>query len=180
MAYATLEILGNRVRADLDRCYGNRPARLRETLQQLLLVMLTADVPEPLRELADSRSVRGLATHLRALAAHLQNESHLPEALCARYRYKLSLARALSRYRISRRAWNYFHDLAAELDWTPALHVPLVGYEKLPWHDDLEKSFVDMEVILDTLALEGMLISALEAYLSPRKPRRKGYEVYGI
>jgi hypothetical protein len=180
MAYATLEILANRLRDDMDRCCAGRPARLRERLGQLLAVLVTAEPPEALVELADSGRARGMTTHLAALVAHLQNRSRLPEALCARYRYKLSQPAAMRRYRVSRRAWDYFHDLAAELDWPPALHVPLVAYDRYPWHDGLEEALVEMEVILDTIALEDMLIGALEAYLSPRKPRRKGYEVYGI
>ncbi len=34
--------------------------------------------------------------------------------------------------------------------------------------------------MLDGLALESMLLPALEGYLSPRKAKRKGYEVYGV
>jgi len=180
MAYAALEVLADRVRRDLEKHFAGRRARVRENLRRLLHLILTADVPEPLAELADSAEVRGLQTHLHALERYLQDECLIPEALCARYKYRTSEARARRRYKVSNRAWDYFHGLARELDWTPELHVPLIEYERYPWHDDLEEHFVSLEVMLDSYALQGMLISALEAYLSPRRPRRKGYEVYGI
>jgi hypothetical protein len=180
MAYATLEILADRVRRDLEGRFGPRSARLDEALRLLLEMLLTARAPGALEELAASGQVRGLRTHLRQLEAHLRADSRLPEALCARYKYKTSEARARRRYRISGRAWGYFHHLAAEARWNVDLRVPLISYEKLPWHDDLEQRYVALDVILDSAALEGMLVCALEAYLSPRAPRRKGYEVYGV
>ena len=71
----------------------------------MLWLLVTADVPEPLERLARSGEVRGLATHLAALAGHLQAESRLPEALCARYKYKTSERNARRRYAIAPRAW---------------------------------------------------------------------------
>ena len=52
-----------------------------------------------------------------------------------------------------------------------------MAYEKYPWHDALEEQFIELEALLDMNALEGMLISALEAYLAPKRTRRKGYEI---
>jgi hypothetical protein len=46
--------------------------------------------------------------------------------------------------------------------------------------DEREERETLVEVRLDPLALEAMVLSVLEGYLSPRKDRRKGYEVYGI
>ncbi|MHC4982399.1 MAG: hypothetical protein ACYTF6_04425 [Planctomycetota bacterium] len=180
MAYAALEVLAGKVRDDLERFFEGRPARLKESLNQLVLLMLTAQTPEALKELAESGEVRGLHTHVSALERYLKNECQLPEALCARYKYRTSKYRARRRYKVSDRAWDYFHDLARELDWSLDLSVPLINYEKHAWHDDLEERFVSLEVLLDTHALQGMLISALEAYLSPRRPGRKGYEIYGV
>ena len=180
MAYATLEVLAGRVREDLERYFQNRRARLAERLRQLLRLLLTAEIPEGLAELACSGEARGLQTHLKVLEKHLRTESQLPEALCARYKYRTSESQARKRYRVSKRTWDYFHELAKELDWKADLQVPLVAYQNYPWHDELEERFVELEVILDTRALEGMLICALEGYLSPRKPRRKGHEIYGI
>ncbi len=180
MAYATMEVLAGRVREDLERVFGGRPAVLADGLQQLLELLVTAQVPQALEDLIESGEVRGLQTHVRALAKHLRTDSRLPEALCARYRYKTSQAAARKRNRVSARTWDYLHRLAKELDWDLALHLPLIPYEDHAWHDELEEGFVDVEVVLDSQALEGMLIYALEGYLSPRRPRRKGYEVYGI
>ncbi len=180
MRYAALEILGNRVREDLERYFTNCPAKLRKNLQHLLYMLLTAEIPQGLEALAGSGEIRGLATHLRALVRHLQHHSRLPRGLCARYKYRNSEAQVLRRYKISPRTWNYFHDLAKELQWNGDLHVPQISYEKYPWHDELEERFIELEVLLDAHALEGMLLAALEAYLSPRKSRRKGYEICGI
>jgi hypothetical protein len=180
MAYATLELLARRVGADLEAYFQARPAKLKACLRHVLSLLVTAEAPEELERLAAGGEVRGLRTHLDALASHLQDESRLPEALCARYKYRTAEARARKRYRISRRSWDYLHALAKQLGWSPDLRVPLIDYDNYPWHDELEKEFVSVEVVLEARALEGMLIYALEAYLSPRPPRRKGYEVYGI
>ena len=180
VAYAELEILADAVRGDVEAYHEGRPARRADALEGLLRLLLTAETPASLAGLAASGEVRGLRTHLRALEKHLRKRSRLPEALCARYKYGASETEALRRYDVGRRTWRYFHDLARELDWDPALHVPMVPYEGIGWHDALEERFVEQVVVLDAQALEGMLIAALEAYLSPRRPRRKGYEVYGV
>jgi hypothetical protein len=180
MAYATLEVLAGRVRQDLERLFQGRRAALAEGLRDLLRLLLTAEAPPPLEALAESGEVRGLQTHLRVLASHLQTESRLPEALCARYRYNMSELKARSRYGVAPRTWDYVHRLAKELGWDLHVHVPLIQYADYAWHDELEEKLVDVEVVLDGQALEGMLLYALEGYLSPRRPRRKGYEVYGI
>jgi hypothetical protein len=180
MSMTQLEKLTHRVRDDLEGYFQERWSRLRVSLRWLLELLVTARTPEALANLADSGDIRGLRTHLRTLERYLREESTLPEALCARYFYKLSEPRSRSQYKIRPRTWAYVHKLAREVDWNPALSIPLIPYETFPWHDALEERFVDLEVVLDSLALEGMLISALEGYLSPRSKRRKGYEVYGI
>lgn len=181
MAFAALEILVDRVRSDLVGHFNGRPARRRAALEGLLKLLVTAETPPHLAGLTNGgEQIRGLRTHLSALERHLQYHSQLPEALCARYKYKHSQARTIERYSIGRRTWAYFHELARELEWEPDLHIPQISYEHFDWHDELEERFARVEVILDSLALEGMLLSALEGYLSPRKARRKGYEVYGV
>ena len=180
MAIATLKHLAGRVREDLEGHFAGRPAQLAERLREVLDLIVTAETPEPLEALARSGRVRGLTTHLNALAEHMETQSRLPEALCARYKYRISEAKARKRYKISRGTWRYMHDLAGELAWQPELHISLMSYETYPWHDELEQRHMSVEVMLDHRALEGMLLCALEAYLSPRQSRRKGYEVYGL
>jgi hypothetical protein len=180
MAYAALEVLAGKVREDLERFFQNRRSGLREHLGGLLTTLLTAEAPESLAHLAAGGEARGLPTHLRRLEKYLQGESRLPEAICARYHYKVPEHRARRRYRVAPRAWAYVHALVKELDWNPDIRVGQIAYESFPWHDELEKRHVEMEVFVESQALEGMLLSALEAYLSPRGRRRKGYEVYGL
>ena len=180
MAFATLEILADKVRLDLARHFDGRPARLAEHLRGLLETLLTAEAPAPLAYLATSGEIRGLRTHLATLTRHLQTASRLPQALCARYKYRSAETQVRRRYGIRPRAWRYFHRLAAELNYSPRLQVPGIAYERFGWHDELEERFVEQEVVVEALALEGLLICALEGYLSPRPSRRKGYEVYGI
>ncbi|MBN1942367.1 MAG: hypothetical protein JW849_03640 [Phycisphaerae bacterium] len=180
MSLTQLEKLTGRVRDDLENYFQDRWSRLRVSLRWVLELLATTRTPEALVSLAESGEARGLRTHVQTLERYLREESSLPEALCARYNYKLSEPRSRTLYKISRRAWAFVHRLAKEIDWDPALNIPQIPYETLPWHDTLEERFVDVEVVLDSLALEGMLISALEGYLSPRPQRRKGYEVYGV
>ncbi len=83
VGYATLEILVERVRNDLQRNLDTKPARLRQALHSLLDLLVTAESPADLTELAtNGHSIRGLRTHLTALERHLQDNSQLPEALC--------------------------------------------------------------------------------------------------
>ncbi len=178
MALATLEKLARNVTDDLSGYFGNRRAAKHAALGRLLNMLVTAETPPELSALAGD--IRGLSTHLRRLEKHLKDDSRLPEAVCARYKYKVPTSRALARYKVSGRVWEYFHDLAREVNFNPELNVPLISYENYPWHDELQERFVAMEVMLNSSALESMLICALEAYLSPRGSRRKGYEIYGI
>lgn len=185
MAYARLERLSSRVAGDLERHFEGRPARLREALGWLLRLMVTSEVPDELRRLAkggrSKRSrIRGLRTHLKELEAHLGGHARLPECLCARYKYRLSEARARKLYRVADRDWSFVHALARRVGWSLDLQVPFINYEEYGWHDPLEESFVNVEVALDPEALDGMLVCILEAYLSPKPSRRKGYEVYGV
>jgi len=180
MAYTELERLTEIVRNDLEGYFGNRRTRRREALQWLLELLMTARVPEALEALARSGEVRGLRTHLRVLSEYLREQSKLPEALCARYKYRLSESRACRQFPVRQSAWGYVHRLARDADRALAIAVPQIAYASLDWHDALEERFVNVEAVLETHALEGMLVSALEAYLSPRPQRRKGYEVYGV
>ncbi|MBN1555766.1 MAG: hypothetical protein JXA11_13560 [Phycisphaerae bacterium] len=180
MSQTQLEKLTERVRGDLEEYFQDRWSRLRVGLRWLLEFLVTARPPEALTNLADSGAARGLRTHLGNLQQYLREECTLPEALCARYFYKLSEPRSRTLYKVRPRTWAYVHRLAKEVDWDPAVNLPLIPYDTLDWHDALEEQFVDLEVVLDSLAVEGMLISALEGYLSPRSKRRKGYEVYGV
>lgn len=180
MAYTDLEKLAAQVQEDLEGFFQSRRVKLRESLSRLLELLMTTRIPEALAELAGSGEVRGLRTHLKALESYLRENSYIPEAFCSRYKYKISESQARSRYKVSKGAWGYVHRLAKDVGWDPALNVPLIPYEKYRWHDALEERFVNVEVVLDTHALEGMLVSAMEGYLSPRRTKRKGYEVYGI
>jgi hypothetical protein len=158
MARTELQNLTERVRDDIE-CHVSGLAARRKLLQDLLTALATARPGGRLAELAEHGECRGLATHLRALLEHLREASQLPEALAGRYLYKLSPSRAMQLYRTPRSAWDAFHALADELDWDPV---------------------IQQEVMLDAAALESMLIAAMEAYLAPRKSRRKGYEIYGL
>ncbi len=180
MATAKVERLANRVRADIEELFSTQPAKRQEYLRLLLETIVTAEPPEALEALAGEGSARGLRTYLRRLEKYLKTMSCLPEAICSRFKYRSSQLQVMSGYRISRRAWDYFMGLAKDVDWDPELQVPVIRYESLPWHDQLEEEVVHVEVVLDARALEGMVVSALEGYLSPKGRHRKGYEVYGI
>lgn len=180
MACSTLEKYLRPVRDDLDLHFQARRKRRAVHLRHLLELLLRAEPPAALQRLAEGGEVRGLSTHLSRLLGHLQNTSRLPEALCARYRYGLSEAQARQAYPLPDRDWQLAHDLAAEVAWDLPAQAGTIDYERLVWHDALEESLVAVEVVLDSRALEQMLVSCLEGYLSPRLPRRKGYEVYGL
>ena len=180
MAISKVEKLANVARADLETSFAGQPTKRRRSLRQMPELLATAKLPEGLESLAADGAIRGLATHLRNLKEYLQKESCLPEAICARFKYHSSLPQVLSSYRLSRRTWNFFLSLAKETDWDPEIQVPLIPYESLEWHDQLEEGVIHVEVMLDTRALEGMVVLALEGYLSPKQQHRKGYEIYGI
>lgn len=178
MASTTLVRLATRVDKDLSELCGAAQGRLKEARSRLLYMLLTAGPADELLSRMNGDAVRGLRTHVHALAEHLANRSALPEALCAHYRYQQSCNRVLDYYRVRQADWQYVHRLARQCGAELEALTATVPYERLDWHDELERRLVRVQMVLDPRALDDILVCALEAYLSPR--RRKGYEVYGI
>lgn len=169
-----LRPVGQSIESD---CAG-QPARKRRAEQLLVSLLATAEVPAELEEMVSDRSVRGLRSGMAALTNFIHERSFLPEALCAHYRYRQSKRRVMARYHVSKSEWAFVHRLARNADVDMATLSRTIRYEDLCWHDTLEAEIVSVQVVLDPRALEDMVVSALEAYLSPKK--RKGYEVFGI
>jgi len=180
MPYSRLERLATRLRTDLEMVHDGHGKELKPSLGTLLDLLITAEVPPLLETLVRRSKLHGFKTHLRSLERHLQEDSHLPECLCARYKYKVSETKARRRFRIGDRDWRYIHALAQDLGRDLDLLIPFIQYEFFHWHDVLEQDLVTLEVILDPRALDDLLVCALEGYLSPKLNRRKGYEVYGL
>ena len=172
------EKLAASVRRDLERHFRGRNRLLRRNLEALLRMLITASVPPSLEDLACE--VRGLRSHLAALERHLRNDPGLPAALFARYRYRQPEPQARRRHEVTDGEWRLVHDLAREVGRNLEVLVPALDGVRHRWHDRLEEEFSRVEVMLYEEALTDMLVCALEGYLSPRRSRRKGYEVYGI
>ena len=170
--------LADPVRRLLEERFRGKPAQLREALSSLLVAVIAAEPVDDLDALAFE--VRGLKGRLDQLMRYLRTGSRLPEALCAHYEYGQSQAAARKEWGVGEEEWRYIHDLArdtgAHLDLTYLTH----DFSFYDWHGDLEQRFVSVDVFMDRRALEDLLIAAVEAYLSPRKGKRKGYEVVGI
>lgn len=81
---------------------------------------------------------------------------------------------------INEKDWNLIHQLAREAGLSLALLYTSGRIVNLPWLDALEEDMSGVMVSLDSNALDDMLLSTLEGFLSPRSGRRKGYEVYGL
>jgi len=162
----------------IEKDCAGQPARKRRAEQLLVSLLVTAEMPPELEETASDSTVRGLRGNMAALADFVRQDSYLPEALCAHYRYRQGKRRVLARYRVSKSEWSFVHQLARDAGIDMTAFSRTITYEDLCWHDTLEAEIVSVQVVLDPRALEDMVVCALEAYLSPKK--RKGYEVFGI
>jgi hypothetical protein len=133
--------------------------------------------------LAENRAVRGLKKHLRLLCRYMEAESHLPLAVCAHYKFDMPIRLALRRYCVRKSDWKLVHDLAFAYGLDTDLYIRGTAlYQKGvgDWHDDLERDLIRVQVSLEKSALDEILVTCLEGYLSPRMGRKKGYEVYGL
>lgn len=153
---------------------------LNESRKALLLLLLTAHIPDTIKYLMIEHRIRGLNTRITRLYRYLRKFSNVPEAFCARYKYKMSVHRVMRRYNISERTWNYIHNLSKETDFELDIQLPNMDFRKFKWHERLEEHQVFTDIILDPRALNDMLVAIYEGYLAPRKKRRKGCEVYGF
>jgi hypothetical protein len=180
MAFSTVEKYCYAIEELLGDHFKPRTRNLKNARKSLLLILLTAQIPEDLQKILDKGEIRGLKTRVRRLLRYLRKHSNVPEAFCARYKYRMSEHRVRRRYDISGRTWNYMHRLASETDFNPEYQLPLIDFKQFKWHEKLEEDLVFMDVVLDDKALNDMLVAIYEGYLAPRKKRRKGCEVYGL
>ena len=182
MARTRLVTLTDAVWDRIENHFAGRPARLQQVLEDLVVLLATAEVPPRLDALAESGEVHRLRASLRRLQAFLADESHLPEALCCHYLYGQSPGRAQREWGVRVSEWRYVNGLARRLEAPNAFHLLYARhpFEQYPWHDALEERFVSVEVILDPDALDDMLLCAVEGLYAPRPGRRKGFEVCGV
>lgn len=167
------------VRETLERHTNSRPTARAECLYDLLVTLVTTRPPPRLAALAAAGDARGLGTRLKTLTTLLTQQATLPEALYCHYRYRESRNRVLRRWQVRPRDWSYVHALADEVGRALALLYSVEDFSALPWQQRLEAERTQLTVILDSTALDDMLLCALEGLLSPKEGHRKGYEVYG-
>jgi hypothetical protein len=171
--------LCRRVVADLEAHYDGKPRKLYDALYDLLSLVLTSELPDRLELLVDEKEVRGLKTHITALQTLLRRRSYIPEAFCARYEYNQSERKVKNDWGITETEWDFVHGLARDVIPVEDLYRRL-DLSQYDWHDRLEEGIVFVDVAFDERSLEDLLLPVMEAYLSPKEGKRKGYEVYGI
>jgi hypothetical protein len=170
------ELLAERLGEDEERYYSLRSG--------LCHLIVTAGADEESNALFKRSRIPGLLKLLDDLLAAFLAESNLHKALCARYLYRQSEAKAKRRWKVRDSEWNYIHKLsrrcACDFDLLYGLLADL--FLDADWHDELEEQFTEREVILETKAIEDLLIPVMEGYLRTRKVggKYKPYEVYGI
>ncbi|MFC2061610.1 hypothetical protein ACFLUV_03780 [Elusimicrobiota bacterium] len=180
MAYSTIEKYCHPIEKLLKRSFEPGSKNLREGRKALLLCLLTASIPESFPNLLEKHRIRGIKKQVIQLIRYLREFSNVPEAFCAKYKYKMSSHRVKRRYNISKRTWEYIHRLASEADFNMQYQLSLLDFKKFPWYERLEETMIFTDIVLDIRALNDMLVAIYEAYLAPRKKRRKGCEVYGL
>lgn len=183
MARSKLETFTEPVIADLMNGQVVHPESFQSSVGDLLHLLWTGVAPESLTQLGQQRAVHGLKRHLQLLCHYLEAQSRLPRALCAHYKYDMPVREALKRYHVRKSDWKLVHDLAFAYGLDTDLYIrgtALYAKGVGSWHDDLERELVRFDVSLEKNALDDMLVSCLEGYLSPRMGRLKGYEVYGL
>jgi hypothetical protein len=183
MARSKLEVLTEPVIADLMNGQLVHPESFQSSVGDLLHLLWTGVAPPSLTELAQQRPVRGLKKHLRLLCRYMETESPLPKALCAHYKFEMPIKMALRRYGVRKTDWKLVHDLAFAYGLDTDLYIRGTAvYAKGvgAWYDDLERELITVQVSLEKSALDEILVTCLEGYLSPRIGHKKGYEVYGL
>ncbi|MFC2091356.1 hypothetical protein ACFLTD_01145 [Elusimicrobiota bacterium] len=180
MAFSTVEKYCIPIEELIGHHFKQSSKNLKSSREALLLLLLTAQIPSYFQYLLKEGNVRGLKTRISRLYTYLRKFSNVPEAFCARYKYRMSSHRVRRRYNISGRTWNYIHELAADMDFNLQYRLPLMDFKKFNWYEELEEDLIFTDIVLDARALNDMLVATYEGYLAPRKKRRKGCEVYGL
>jgi len=180
MSLSTVEKFCHPIEELLTAHFRSGSRDLKKLQHDLLMFILTAQVPEDLRDLAAGGKIHGLKTRVGRFQRYLRKFSNVPEAFCARYKYRMSEHPARRRYNVSARTWNYVHRLAEEAGFNFETRMQLMDFRQFKWHEKLEEDLVLTDVVLDDKALNDMLVAIYEGYLVPREKRRKGCEVYGL
>jgi hypothetical protein len=180
MAKTRLVSMLKTLRAAVDEFDHGRPAQRRRHLSALVEFIVTAEPPEALLELGEAEGMSALRRTMKRLHDFLSNHSPLPEALCCRYRYRQATGLVLTEWGIRKTEWREAHQLANDAGIAFDLLYDRIDVTRLPWHDPIEEELASVDVILDPAALDDLLLCAIEGLLSPKKGKRKGYEVYGV
>jgi hypothetical protein len=180
LAFSTIEKFCYPIEELLNNHFNPQSTNLTEIRKSLLLLILTAQIPPFMQEILRDHEIRGLKTRVIRFQKYLKKFSNVPEAFCARYKYKMSAHRVKVRYQISARTWNYIHRLADDTAFDLSIQLPVMDFRKFKWYESLEEDLIFTDVVLDPRALNDMLVATYEGYLAPRKKRRKGCEVYGL
>ncbi|HUT55542.1 MAG TPA: hypothetical protein VM658_19280 [bacterium] len=176
--------LATRIEELLNERLGGDEDRHASFLGALCHLIVTAGADDESGAFLMRSRIPGLIKLLDDLMAALVAESNVHKALCARYLYRQSEAKARRRWKVRDSEWNYIHKLARRCSCDFDLIYGI--FEELfldaDWHDELEEQFTQREVILETKAIEDLLIPVMEGYLRTRKVggKYKAYEVYGI
>jgi hypothetical protein len=125
-------------------------------------------------------SVTGIKKTIKDIEVIVGRDCKLPQALYASYSKGISKKQILNEWKIKKRDWDFVHDLVNndEIEMMEALAETPEG--KLPWISEIELKYETLDVILDSHALEDMLLSVLETYKVPKGKGSQYTEVYGL
>lgn len=125
---------------------------------------------------SSKKLIPGLRDELDTILAGLQ-KGRISEAIWLHHKLNVSEHKIFKKYPINSRDWNEIESCIAESGFTDKEFSDLISSI---WHEQFEELEMGCEVIFDEKALDDLLISTIEGYLSPKKKMRTPYEVFGL
>jgi hypothetical protein len=187
MPLTTLEKAGNKITRKIDAEYerANISQKMSRILRhELLILLVTGICRDNLQDFASQ--VFGIKNTIQGIENSLGKNNKLPQALYASYSKGLPNIQIFRDWKIKERDWDYVHGIARhdELSHNEDLRILVAITEtpdyQLPWISEIELNYEDLEVIIDSNALEDMLLSVLETYRVPKGKGAKYTEAYGL
>ncbi|MGE0479553.1 MAG: hypothetical protein AB7Q17_03670 [Phycisphaerae bacterium] len=123
-------------------------------------------------------NIHGLTRRIaRRLGAEM--DFALPRAVYESSHYGITPESVIQRLDIHRAEWDYLSHLAREFD-VPVQHGQEAVVEPPPWMIDVDEAHQVLRVWIRELALQDMLLAAMESYLVPAGSGMPSTEIYGI
>lgn len=185
MPFTLLQRLISSMTHTIDRAceQGTISPRKRQSLYRSLLHLLMGE-PYVLTNLGEFAAETGKSPALEHLFRILGKRCKLPQALHARIVQSVSLKNVQRAWNITKSDLELVSHIVKEAKVDPhdEHHLLHRDYDSadLDWLAEVEAKYESVEVILDSQALEDMLLGVFETYKVPKSKREPFSEVFGL